>query len=93
MYNTTSRILVNGARLDLFMNNIFTDLKEEVEKNYKHVNIIDNSLKESINANLGIKGNNSDRHSLTNSDSEDNSSEKKLKMGMLCKINVSQMNN
>ena len=27
MYNTTSRILVNGARLDLFMNNIFTDLK------------------------------------------------------------------
>ena len=77
MYNTTSRILVNGARLDLFMNNIFTDLKEEVEKNHNHVKIIDNSLRESINANLGIKGNNSDRPSLTNSDSEDNSSEKK----------------
>ena len=51
-YHTSSRMLSNGARVDIFMDRIFPDLLLKLKRQYNNIDIMDRNMSEAISKSL-----------------------------------------
>ena len=52
LYHSSSRILVNGSRVDLFMDVIFTELLNELKRLYSNIAVMNRTMNEAISKSL-----------------------------------------